>query len=81
MENLSLTKDEEEELILVAENIDPGLGNIDLCLVGRFLTDRSVNFNVMRQRMASVWRPVKGVCIMDIGSQRYLFQFFHKIDL
>lgn len=31
--------------------------------------------------MASIWRPGKGICIKKIGSQMYLFQFFHSVDL
>nr|DAD38903.1 TPA_asm: hypothetical protein HUJ06_013225 [Nelumbo nucifera] len=52
-----------------------------MCLVGRFLTDKSINFNVMKHQMASIWHPGKGVCIKDISDQRFLFQFFHSVDL
>lgn len=31
--------------------------------------------------MASIWCPGKGACIRDIGSQLYIFQFFHNVDL
>ncbi|KAJ9170089.1 hypothetical protein P3X46_018223 [Hevea brasiliensis] len=39
------------------------------CVVGRLLTDKTINFMAFKQIMASVWRPVKG-----------LFQFFHELN-
>lgn len=51
------------------------------CLVGRFLTDRQINTTAMKNTMASIWRPVKGVCIKDLGPSLFMFQFFHKLDL
>nr|DAD30367.1 TPA_asm: hypothetical protein HUJ06_009218 [Nelumbo nucifera] len=35
----------------------------------------------MKHRMVSIWRPGKGVCIKDISGQRFLFHFFHSVDL
>ncbi|KAK6140574.1 hypothetical protein DH2020_025681 [Rehmannia glutinosa] len=51
------------------------------CLVGRFLTDRQVNFLAMKNTLASVWRPVKGVFIKELGPNLFLFQFFHELDI
>lgn len=31
--------------------------------------------------MASVWRPVKGVCIKSLGPNPFLFQFYHELDV
>ncbi|XP_057779491.1 uncharacterized protein At4g02000-like [Salvia miltiorrhiza] len=31
--------------------------------------------------MASIWRPGKGVFMKDIGKGRFIFQFFHELDL
>jgi hypothetical protein len=30
-----------------------------LCLVGHFLIDRRINFNAMKNKVASLWRPGK----------------------
>ncbi|XVF53470.1 hypothetical protein PTKIN_Ptkin05aG0101600 [Pterospermum kingtungense] len=35
----------------------------------------------MRNKLAGVWQPVKGVAVKDIGAGRFLFQFFHVSDL
>lgn len=79
--DLSLSKDEDEELVLDSSNLDRNPELFDYCLVGTFLTDRTINFNIMKHRLASIWRPGKGVAIREIGSQRFLFQFFHMIDM
>ncbi|XWS61688.1 hypothetical protein CRYUN_Cryun07bG0147300 [Craigia yunnanensis] len=50
-------------------------------LVGRFLTDRPINFVAMKNTLALIWRPVKGVFIKDLSPSLFLFQFFHELDL
>ncbi|XP_055959759.1 uncharacterized protein LOC130014835 [Mercurialis annua] len=50
-------------------------------LVGRFLTDKIVNLIAMRQMMAFVWKPVRGVKVSEIKPNLFLFQFFHELDL
>ncbi|XVF47801.1 hypothetical protein PTKIN_Ptkin03bG0140100 [Pterospermum kingtungense] len=64
-------------------HLDSGQGGaqVELCLLGRFLKDRAINFNVMRNRMAALWRPGKWVCIKDIGGSLFLFQFYHVVNL
>ncbi|KAK6149692.1 hypothetical protein DH2020_017217 [Rehmannia glutinosa] len=78
---MQLAEDEEGGLLL--DEGDDGIKTHDLrwCLVGRFLSDRQVNFTAMRNTMASVWRPVKGVFIKELGPNLFLFQFFHELDL
>lgn len=53
----------------------------ELCLVGMFLTDKTINFLVMKHRMVSLWRPGRGVIIKDLGSRLILIHFQHPIDL
>ncbi|WCJ22465.1 hypothetical protein M5689_004554 [Euphorbia peplus] len=81
-ENLSLSVEEEEEL-LAADAVDETLGEVnEFCLVGRFLTDRTIKFNAMRGRIASVcvWRPGQEVTIRDLGDGVYMFQLYHAFD-
>lgn len=49
--------------------------------IGRFLTDRPINVLAMKNIMAAVWRPVKGVWIKELGPNLFIFQFFHELDL
>ncbi|XVF78491.1 hypothetical protein PTKIN_Ptkin14bG0138300 [Pterospermum kingtungense] len=73
--------DEEEELCLEMGEVHQQSEHLEFCLVGRFLSDRAINFNVMSNRMASIWRPMKGVHIKEISFKLYLFQFFHQVDM
>ena len=53
LEQLSLSNDEEGELwieSIVAKNT---VQQIDLCLVGRFLSDRMINVNAMKHRSST----------------------------
>ncbi|KAM6592956.1 hypothetical protein CsatA_000659 [Cannabis sativa] len=51
------------------------------CLVGKFLTGRSLDFDAMRHLMASLWQPGKGVYIKELETNLYLFQFNHELDI
>ncbi|KAL8502936.1 hypothetical protein ACS0TY_021892 [Phlomoides rotata] len=73
--------DDADDLVIGIKNLDVTLTDINLCLVGRFLTDQQYNFNILKSRMAVAWRPRKGVTIKSIGNGRLLCQFFHPLDL
>ena len=77
---LSLMEHEEE---LVLENVDSDtiVQSYDLCLAGRFLTDRSINFNATRNKVARLWRPGRGMCTRELSDSKYLIQFFHSVDM
>ena len=49
------------------------------CLVGRLLTERPMDFAALEQVMAS--RPVKGMFVKELEVNRYMFQFFHELDV
>lgn len=50
-------------------------------LVGRFLTEKNINFRAMQNVIASLWRPKEGMEIHDIGGHRYSFVFYHVLDM
>lgn len=61
LEGLSLFDHEEEGLVFHKEGRPmeerPVEGpNFELCLIGRFLTDRSIRVNAMMEMMSNVWR-------------------------
>ncbi|XP_057811738.1 uncharacterized protein LOC131025974 [Salvia miltiorrhiza] len=72
---------EDDEIFIDDEVAEESSVSVDLCLVGRFITEQPINFTLMRSRMAGVWRPGKGVFMKDIGQGRFIFQFFHEVDL
>lgn len=51
------------------------------CLVGRFLTDSPIDFQAMQHKMSSLWRPRKGMYVKDLESNRFIFQFYHEVDI
>ncbi|XP_019168383.1 PREDICTED: uncharacterized protein LOC109164085 [Ipomoea nil] len=68
---------EEEAGSVVAE----GIAQQYWQMVGRFLTDRNVKFDVMRQVMTSVWRPLMGIQVAEVQPNLYLFTFYHDTDM
>lgn len=73
--------EEEDELVIELEGLSTQDEKTDLCLVGKFLTEQTINLNVAKGCLAGIWKPRKGVSIRDIGNRRILIQFFHILDL
>ncbi|KAL8495810.1 hypothetical protein ACS0TY_019786 [Phlomoides rotata] len=71
MDNLGLSVEEDDELIIGDEGVDVGGGDVNLCLVGRFLTDQNLNFNLTQSRLANIWKPKRGVMIKDFGEGKF----------
>ncbi|MBA0786606.1 hypothetical protein Gotri_026811, partial [Gossypium trilobum] len=80
MANLNLDEGEEEAWIFKEET---GLAKstFEYCIMGCFLTASVVHFQVMRNTMANLRRPLGGVTILDLGEKRYLFKFYNPLDL
>lgn len=75
--------EEEEQGGLCYENDSEQLSEIDTrwCLVGRFLTDSHIDFQAMQHKMASLWRPGRGLYVKQLDNNRFLFQFYHELDI
>lgn len=79
MASLNVDEEENEDLIFeddVIEEID----KYELCLVGRFLTEKNINTRAMKVKIADIWKPTMGINIKELESGIYLFQFFYKED-
>lgn len=72
--------DEEEGGIVVAAN-EVVVQKQTYMLVGKFLTEKNININVMQNVMASVWRPKEGMEVHEMGGLRFSFIFFHQMDV
>lgn len=35
----------------------------------------------MQHRIATLWRPRKGVYVKEVDRNRYIFQFYHEVDI
>lgn len=64
----------EEDVVEVTDKFE-------LCLVGRFLTEKNLNIRAMKTRLADIWKPAMGINIKEIETGIFLFQFFHEKDL
>ncbi|KAL8124864.1 hypothetical protein AgCh_012503 [Apium graveolens] len=75
-------EDEEDGGLIYKENQEE-IYEIDTrwCLVGRFLTESSVDFQAMQHKMASLWRPGKGMYVKELDMNCYIFLFYHEVDI
>ncbi|MFQ6643268.1 hypothetical protein Gotur_018239 [Gossypium turneri] len=76
--NLSLVDDEEEKIqeeVAAVESIS------QFCLVGHCLTDSVVHFPSLRNTMADLWHPIRGICITDIGENSIYSNSFMRLTL
>ncbi|VFQ71524.1 unnamed protein product, partial [Cuscuta campestris] len=68
---ISLDNEDEDGLVFGDEIGDSSIQQpaYDFCLVGRFLTERPVNFVAMKNTMASLWRPEEGMVVKEVGAE------------
>ncbi|KAK6141663.1 hypothetical protein DH2020_024605 [Rehmannia glutinosa] len=78
---MQLEEEEEGGLLIEGPELEEQSQDLRWCLVGRLLSERQVNFMAMKNTLASIWRPVKGVIIKELGPNLFLFQFFHELDI
>lgn len=78
---VNITIEDEEEGGIVVTNNEIVEQKQTYVLVGKFLTEKNINFNAMQNVMASLWRPKEGMEVYDMGGFRYSFVFYHKLDL
>lgn len=76
-----LTIEDEEEGGIVVGNEEEQKATETFVLVGRFLTEKNINFQAMQNVLTSLWRPKEGMEVHDIGSYRFSFVFYHIMDL
>lgn len=80
MEGLGI--EEEENTTFVFEgDVEEATNKYELCLVGRFLTEKSINVRVMKSKLADIWKPAMGINIKEIETGIFLFQFYHREDM
>lgn len=80
LSGLQIDDDEDQTLPLHCSPPPGAPMNEQLYFVGRFLTTKAICIPMMKERLTAVWQPVKGVAIREIGSNTFLFQFFHAFD-
>lgn len=76
-----LSLEDEDDGMLIVENAGNDQIKDSFVLIGRFLTERNINFRAMQNVLSAVWRPKEGVEIHDLGDMRYSFVFYHPMDV
>jgi 14-3-3 protein epsilon len=71
---------DEGGIIFDDDNIQNEAVNLNLCLIGRFLTEKSIRTNIMKEHLANLWMPQRQVTIKKVAPSLFLFQFYHRID-
>lgn len=78
--NLIIEEEENEAFVLDGE-VEEESNKYELCAVGRFLSEISINVRAMKTKLADLWRPALGITIKKINQVIILFQFYHKEDM
>lgn len=77
---MDISSEENEELMLDVGG-EEEVNMFELCLVGHFLTEKSINGQAMKTKLADLWKPALGINIKDLTPGLFLFQFYHKDDM
>lgn len=51
-------EDEENIAVVLESEEEEGLNKYDLCLVGRFLTEKTINVRAMKTKLADIWKLI-----------------------
>lgn len=79
--NLSLSAEDEEELVIIDNDVKESEEENKFVLVRRLATSKPVKFHFLRDTLASIWKPGRGVHISEIGTNLYIFKFCHEVDV
>lgn len=77
----NLVIEDEEEGGIIVPSGEVVVQKKTYMLVGKFLTEKNINYNAMQNVMAGLWRPKEGMEVYEMGGLRYSFVFFHKLDI
>lgn len=80
MATMNIDEEENEDFVFEGD-VEEEVNKYEMCLVGRFLTEKNINTKAMKTKMADIWKPMMGINIKELEQGIYLFQFFHKEDL
>ncbi|MBA0848202.1 hypothetical protein Goshw_029654 [Gossypium schwendimanii] len=78
--DLHITDDKDD--VLPIKGVSSVLQDLyNLCLVGCFPTASVVHFPSMRNTFLNICYPLEGIPISNLGEKRFLFHFFHRVDI
>lgn len=79
---LSLYEADEVEVSLgEGDDTTNPIEEVSFSLVGSLLTERTIKFTFMKDTLASLWRPGRGMMAKEVATNLYQFIFFHEKDM
>lgn len=81
LQNLQLTKDEEEGIRISAPSRVDWLEECHLSLFGKLLSDRQQNIRALKSTLRSVWKLGSDLRIVEVGNDILQFKFTSKYQM
>nr|POE50650.1 hypothetical protein CFP56_00108 [Quercus suber] len=81
LQNLQLTKEEEEGIQITAASRAECLEECHLSLFGKLLSDRQQNLRALKSTLRSVWKMGSDLRIVDVGNDILQFKFNSKYQM
>ena len=81
LQNLQLTKEEEEVIPITITNSLGLLEECSLSLFGRLLSDRQQNQRALKNTLRSAWKMSSDMRIVEVGNNILQFKFSSKYQL
>ncbi|XP_060974102.1 uncharacterized protein LOC133039269 [Cannabis sativa] len=78
--NIQIAEEEEEDLAINSIGDDEGIDS-RWCLVGKFLSSRSFDYDAMQNTLSSLWQPGMGMFVKKLQPNLFIFQFYHEVDI
>ena len=72
---LSFTEEEDKSISLGSNSTEAAKEIGKRCLVMKVLAHRSISLEALRKNLRMIWKPNKGVQIMEIDDELYLVKF------
>ena len=77
---LSLTKEEDEQVVLGSNSTKAARELGRRCLVMKVLTRRSISLDAIRKNLRMVWKPNKSVQISKLEDELFMVEFGDERD-
>lgn len=71
----------ENDIVDLDDGVDDAVDEkLSLRLVGRIFTEKPLNYDAVKRTLTHIWSLKNGVIIRSMGTNLFLFQFFHWKD-
>ena len=81
LQNLQLTKEEEENISISAISKTEMLEECSLSLFGRLLSDRQQNLKALKSTLRSAWKMGSDLRIVEVGNNVLQFKFSSRYQM